>query len=219
MSKITVDEVLVKLLLLNKFNGFAQQIRQLASNDPDDLSFNSCRIPTNSDNEKYFTINSKKLGDIVFYHKIKQSEMTHVGSSNTGLTVEDFCVSVPLVKSNSGSSDEYIIFNATVTITNSVLSNVKYNVVVSDACPTNGSVDISGRSDTLSVDALSKYHVPSTNTTAKPAIDISTIGADAMLLTTMYSIYDCLVETSNILHMSGDGTLGAIFECLNDEDN
>ncbi len=203
MSKITVDEVLVKLLLLNKFNGFAQQIRQLASNDPDDLSFNSCRIPTNSDNEKYFTINSKKLGDIVFYHKIKQSEMTHVGSSNTGLTVEDFCVSVPLVKSNSGSSDEYIIFNATVTITNSVLSNVKYNVVVSDACPTNGSVDISGRSDTLSVDALSKYSV----------------GADAMLLTTMYSIYDCLVETSNILHMSGDGTLGAIFECLNDEDN
>lgn len=217
MSKITVDEVLVKLLLLNKFNGFAQQIRQLASNDPDDLSFNSCRIPTNSDNEKYFTINSKKLGDIVFYHKIKQSEKTHVGSSNTGLTVEDFCVSVPLVKSNSGSSDEYIIFNATVTITNSVLSNVKYNVVVSDACPTNGSVDISGRSDTLSVDALSKYHVPSTNTTAKPAM--LSVGADAMLLTTMYSIYDCLVETSNILHMSGDGTLGAIFECLNDEDN
>ena len=217
MSKITVDEVLVKLL--NKFDGFAQQIRQLASNDPDDLSFNSCRIPTNSNNEKYFTINSKKLGDIVFYHKIKQSEKTHVGSSNTGLTVEDFCVSVPLVKSNSGSSDEYIIFNATVIIINSALSNVKYNVVMSDACPTNGSVDISGRSDTLSVDALSKYHVPSTNTTAKPAIDISTIGADAMLLTTMYSIYDCLVETSNILHMSGDGTLGAIFEYLNDEDN
>ena len=217
MSKITVDEVLVKLL--NKFNGFAQQIHQLASNDPDDLSFNSCRIPTNSDNEKYFTINSKKLGDIVFYHKIKQSEKTHVGSSNTGLTVEDFCVSVPLVKSNSGSSDEYIIFNATVTIINSALSNVKYNVVMSDACPTSGTVDISGRSDTLSVDALSKYHVPSTNTTAKPAIDISTIGADAMLLTTMYSIYDCLVETSNILHMSGVGTLGVIFECLNDEDN
>ena len=217
MSKITVDEVLVKLL--NKFDGFAQQIRQLASNDPDDLSFNSCRIPTNSNNEKYFTINSKKLGDIVFYHKIKQSEMSYVGSSNTGLTVEDFCVSVPLVKSNSGSSDEYIIFNATVIISNSALSNVKYNVVMSDACPTNGSVDISGRSDTLSVDALSKYHVPSTNTTAKPAIDISTIGADAMLLTTMYSIYDCLVETSNILHMSGDGTLGVIFECLNDEDN
>ena len=217
MSKITVDEVLVKLL--NKFDGFAQQIRQLASNDPDDLSFNSCRIPTNSNNEKYFTINSKKLGDIVFYHKIKQSEMSYVGSSNTGLTVEDFCVSVPLVKSNSGSSDEYIIFNATVIISNSALSNVKYNVVMSDACPTNGSVDISGRSDTLSVDALSKYHVPSTNTTAKPAIDISTIGADAMLLTTMYSIYDCLVETSNILHMSGDGTLGAIFEYLNDEDN
>ena len=217
MSKITVDEVLVKLL--NKFDGFAQQIRQLASNDPDDLSFNSCRIPTNSDNEKYFTINSKKLGDIVFYHKIKQSEMSYVGSSNTGLTVEDFCVSVPLVKSNSGSSDEYIIFNATVIISNSELSNVKYNVVMSDACPTSGTVDISGRSDTLSVDALSKYHVPSTNTTAKPAIDISTIGADAMLLTTMYSIYDCLVETSNILHMSGDGTLGAIFEYLNDEDN
>ena len=217
MSKITVDEVLVKLL--NKFNGFAQQIRQLVSNDPDDLSFNSCRIPTNSNNEKYFTINSKKLGDIVFYHKIKQSEMSYVGSSNTGLTVEDFCVSVPLVKSNSGSSDEYIIFNATVIISNSELSNVKYNVVMSDACPTSGTVDISGRSDTLSVDALSKYHVPSTNTTAKPAIDISTIGADAMLLTTMYSIYDCLVETSNILHMSGDGTLGVIFECLNDEDN
>lgn len=217
MSKITVDEVLVKLL--NKFNGFAQQIRQVASNDPDDLSFNSSRIPTNSDNEKYFTINSKKLGDIVFYHKIKQSEKTHVGSSNTGLTVEDFCVSVPLVKSNGTSSDEYIIFNATATIINSALSNVKYNVVMSDACPTSGSVDISGRSDTLSVDALSKYHVPSTNTTAKPAIDISTIGADAMLLTTMYSIYDCLVETSNILHMSGDGTLGVIFECLNDEDN
>lgn len=217
MSKITVDEVLVKLL--NKFNGFAQQIRQLASNDPDDLSFNSCRIPTNSNNEKYFTINSKKLGDIVFYHKIKQSEMTYVGSSNTGLTVEDFCVSVPLVKSNSGSSDEYIIFNATVTIINSELSNVKYNVVMSDACPTSGTVDISGRSDTLSVDALSKYHVPSTNTTAKPAIDIGTIGADAVLLTTMYSIYDCLVETSNILHMSGVGTLGVIFECLNDEDN
>ena len=205
MSKITVDEVLVKLL--NKFNGFAQQIRQLASNDPDDLSFNSCRIPTNSDNEKYFTINSKKLGDIVFYHKIKQSEKAYVGSSNTGLTVEDFCVSVPLVKSNSGSSDEYIIFNATVTTINSALSNVKYNVVMSDACPTNGSVDISGRSDTLSVDA------------AKQAIDIITVGADAMLLTTMYSIYDCLVETSNILHMSGDGTLGVIFECLNDEDN
>lgn len=217
MSKITVDEVLVKLL--NKFDGFAQQIRQLASNDPDDLSFNSCRIPTNSDNEKYFTINSKKLGDIVFYHKIKQSEKTHVGSSNTGLTVEDFCVSVPLARSNSISSDEYIIFNATVTIVNSALSDVKYNVVMSDACPTKGSVDISGRSDTLSVDALSKYHVPSTNTTAKPVIDISTIGADAMLLTTMYSIYDCLVETSNILHMSGDGTLGAIFEYLNDEDN
>ena len=35
----------------------------------------------------------------------------------------------------------------------------------------------------------------------------------------MYSVYDCLVETSNILHMSGVGTLGAIFECLNDEDN
>ena len=217
MSKITVDEVLVKLL--NKFDGFAQQIRQLASNDPDDLSFNSCRIPTNSNNEKYFTINSKKLGDIVFYHKIKQSEMSYVGSSNTGLTVEDFCVSVPLVKSNSGSSDEYIIFNATVTIINSALSNVKYNVVMSDACPTNGSVDISGRSDTLSVDALSKYHVPSTNTTAKPAIDISTIGANAVLLPTMYSVYDCLVETSNILHMSGVGTLGVIFECLNDEDN
>ena len=217
MSKITVDEVLVKLL--NKFNGFAQQIRQLANDDPDDLSFNSSRIPTNSDNEKYFTINSKKLGDIVFYHKIKQSEKAYVGSSNTGLTVEDFCVSVPLVKSNSGSSDEYIIFNATVIISNSALSNVKYNVVMSDACPTSGTVDISGRSDTLSVDALSKYHVPSTNTTAKPAIDISTIGADAVLLTTMYSIYDCLVETSNILHMSGDGTLGAIFEYLNDEDN
>ena len=217
MSKITVDEVLVKLL--NKFNGFAQQIRQLANDDPDDLSFNSSRIPTNSDNEKYFTINSKKLGDIVFYHKIKQSEKAYVGSSNTGLTVEDFCVSVPLVKSNSGSSDEYIIFNATVTIINSALSNVKYNVVMSDACPTSGTVDISGRSDTLSVDALSKYHVPSTNTTAKPAIDINTIGADAMLLTTMYSIYDCLVETSNILHMSGVGTLGVIFECLNDEDN
>ena len=217
MSKITVDEVLVKLL--NKFNGFAQQIRQLANDDPDDLSFNSRRIPTNSNSEKYFTINSKKLGDIVFYHKIKQSEKTQYGSSNTGLTVEDFCVSVPLVKSNSGSSDEYIIFNATVIISNSALSDVKYNVVMSDACPTSGTVDISGRSDTLSVDALSKYHVPSTNTTSKPAIDISTIGADAMLLTAMYSIYDCLVETSNILHMSGDGTLGAIFECLNDEDN
>lgn len=217
MSKITVDEVLVKLL--NKFNGFAQQIRQLANDDPDDLSFNSSRIPTNSDSEKYFTINSKKLGDIVFYHKIKQSEKTHVGSSSTGLTVEDFCVSVPLARSNSISSDEYIIFNATVTIINSELSNVKYNVVMSDACPTGRSVDTSGRSDTLSVDALSKYHIPSTNTTAKPVSDISTIGANAVLLPTMHSVYDCLVETSNILHMSGVGTLGVIFECLNDEDN